>query len=110
MLKKLFIKNYKKYQVDVPILLVSRCLFNLDLFDENRINLKKYYKNFIDNLIKKYENEGHKMYFLDGDEFFSGHKFHFTEFTVDGVHPTDFGNYLIAKHHYEAINLILKII
>ena len=104
----LFIKNYKKYQVDVPILLVSRCLFNLDLFDEKRINLKKYYKNFIDNLIKKYENEGHKMYFLDGDEFFSGHKFHFTEFTVDGIHPTDFGNYLIALKHYEIINKIIK--
>lgn len=105
----LFIQIYKQYHPDVPILLVSRCLFNLDLFNEERINLKKYYKNFIDNLIVKYKNKGYEMFYLDGDEFFSGHKFHFTEFTVDGIHPTDFGNYLIALKHYEMIKKIIKI-
>lgn len=105
-----FINNYKKYHEDVPILLVSRCLFNLDRLDIKKVELRKYYKEFYENLIKKFENKGHKIYFLNGDNFFDGFKFNYTEFTVDGVHPTDFGNYLIAKHHYEAINLILKII
>ena len=103
-----FILNYKKYCPNVPILLVSRCLFNLDRYDTRRVKLKKYYKSFINNLINKFELEGHKMYFLDGDNFFEGFKFNYTEFTVDGIHPTDFGNYLIAKHHYDAIKKIFE--
>lgn len=102
-----FIRNYKKHHPSVPILLVSRCLFNLDRLDKKKIELREYYKKFFKNLIEKFENEGHKMYFLNGDNFFNGFKLNYTEFTVDGVHPTDFGNYLIAKYHYEAIKKIL---
>lgn len=103
-----FIVNYKKYHSDVPILLVSRCLFNLDRLDVKKVELRKYYKTLYKNLITKFKNDGHKMYFLDGDNFFNGFKFNYTEFTVDGVHPTDFGNYLIAKYHYDAIKEILE--
>ena len=56
-----------------------------------------------------YKALGYEMYFLDGDHFFDGFKLHFTEFTVDGVHPTDFGSYLMATHHLKAIKDILKI-
>ena len=75
--------------------------------DVKKVELRKYYKTFVQNLITKYKNDGHKMYFLNGDDFFNGFKFNYTEFTVDGVHPTDFGNYLIAKYHYDAIKEIL---
>ena len=104
-----FIRAYKKYSLNVPILLVSRCLFNLDLYDKTRINLRKNYKRFIKNLIKKLKLEGHHIYFLDGDKFFKDNKFNFTEFTVDGVHPTDLGNYMMAKHHYNSIKNILEL-
>lgn len=102
-----FILEYKKHQPDVPILLVSRMLFSLDCYDIERVELRKYYKEFTCKLIKKYQSMGHKIYFLDGDNFFKGFKLNFTEFTVDGVHPTDFGNYLIAKAHYDKICDIL---
>ena len=105
---EMFINNYKKHYPYVPILLVSRCLFNLDRFNEDRVKLKNYYKVFVKNLIDKYKKLGYEMYFLDGDHFFDGYKLNYTEFTVDGVHPTDFGNFLIAKHHYEIIKKILN--
>ena len=103
-----FILEYKKHLPNVPILLVSRCLFNFDVFDNKRIELRKYYKNFVNNLIEKYRALGHEIYFLDGDSFFDGFKLNYTEFTIDGVHPTDFGSYLMSKAHYEAIIKILK--
>lgn len=104
-----FIIEYKKHHPYVPILLVSRCLFAADMFDNEHIELRKFYKGFVHNLIEKYKNLGYEMYFLDGDHFFDGFKFHYTEFTVDGVHPTDFGSYLMAEHHLKSIKDILKI-
>lgn len=105
---ELFLQTYFKYNPKVPVLIVSRCLFNLDLFDNKRIKLRNYYQRYILNVIDKFNNEGYKLYFLDGSKFFDGYKLNFTEFSVDGIHPTDFGNYLIAKHYYEAIINILK--
>lgn len=102
-----FILEFKKHQPNVPILLVSRCLFALDRYDEKRVELRQFYKKFMFNIIEKFKLLGHKIYFLDGDNFFEGFKLNYTEFTVDGVHPTDFGNYLIAKEHYEMIKTIL---
>ena len=103
-----FVNNYKRYQPDVPILFVSRTLFGMDRYDKERIELKEFYKTFVADFIKKYQERGHKMYFLDGDQFFEGFKINYTEFTVDGDHPTDFGNYLIAKYYYESIEKIIK--
>ena len=103
-----FILTYKKHQPDVPILLVSRCLFNCDRFDDEHINLRNYYKKLYQNLIDKFNNLGYEMHFLNGDDYFEGFKLNYTEFTVDGIHPNDFGSYLIAKHYFDAIKNILK--
>lgn len=104
-----FIRSYKKFAPTTPILLVSRCLFALDLYDLSRVELRNYYKKFIKNLIKKLKKEGHEIYFLDGDKFFKDNKINFTEFTVDGVHATDLGSYMMAKHHYKCIKKILDL-
>lgn len=103
-----FINEYKKHQPSTPILLVSRSLFSMDRYDNERVNLKKYYREFMFKLIDKYQKAGQAIYFLDGDKFFDGFMLNFTEFTVDGLHPTDFGNYLIAKAHYDKIKDIIK--
>ena len=102
-----FILEYRKNQPKTPILLVSRCLFSMDCYDKERKILRDYYKEFLKKLIEKMKNEDQKIYFLDGDNFFDGYKLNFTEFTVDGIHPTDFGNYLIAKAHYDIIKDII---
>ena len=103
-----FVLNYKRYQPNVPILFVSRVHFGMDRYDKKRVELKEFYKSFVHDFIKKYRERGYKMYFLDGDKFFDGFDINYTEFTVDGIHPTDFGNYLIAKYYYESIEKIFK--
>lgn len=102
-----FINEYRKYQPHTPILLVSRCLFSLDRYDKQRRDLMNFYEEFVKNLILKLDKPNAKIYYLDGKNFFNGYKLNYTEFTVDGVHPTDFGNYLIAKSHYDTIKEIL---
>ena len=77
-------------------------------FERQAKRFAKKYKSFVDDFIKKYQERGYKMYFLDGDKFFDGFEMNYTEFTVDGIHPTDFGNYLIAKYYYESIEKIIK--
>ena len=57
------------------------------------------------NLLRK---KGIKIYFLDGDNFFTSTQLlHFTEYTVDGVHPTDLGSSLIAEGYYQKIVKVL---
>jgi hypothetical protein len=96
----LFIETYRLYQPKVPIVLVSRILFAMDLYDSRRIKMREYYKKFLIDLTKKY----YKTYFLDGSKIF---KHNFTEYTVDGIHPTDAGNMLIADAYLKIINKIL---
>ena len=102
-----FILKYRENQPNTPILIVSRCLFSLDRYDEERRKLNEYYEKFVKELILKLDKPNAKIYYLDGKNFFKGFKLNYTEFTVDGIHPTDFGNYLIAESHYDTIKEIL---
>ena len=103
-----FILAYKEESPNVPIILVTRCKFNFDKFDNHRINLNKFYIDYTLELVEKFRSLGHEMYFLDGSNFFDGFDLDYTEFTVDGVHPTDFGTYLIAMAYYKKIKEVLK--
>jgi lysophospholipase L1-like esterase len=100
-----FIEVYKLVHPKTPIILVSRNLFAMDLYDEARIKLRIYYKKFLKDLVNKYQSIGEEVYFLDGSKFFKGN---FTEYTVDGVHPNDLGSMEIAKSYYKEIKKILK--
>jgi len=44
------------------------------------------------------------MYFLDGSKFFADN---FTEYTVDGIHPTDLGSWAIAKAYNNFLRKVL---
>lgn len=103
-----FINAYKLNSPNVPIILVTRCKFNFDHFDEHRIKLNKFYIDFTKALVQKYRSLGHKMYFLDGSDYFSNQELDYSEFTVDGVHPTDFGTYLIYKSYLKKIKEVLE--
>lgn len=103
-----FIKAYKKNSPNVPIILVSRCKFNFDHFDNNRIELNRFYIQFCKDLVTKYQKLGYEMYFLDGSDYFDNQMLDYSEFTVDGVHPTDFGSFLIAKSYLNKIIDVLK--
>lgn len=86
----------------VPILLLSRIKFAMDLFDEERIQLNKSYIKFMRFLAINLRRRGVNLYFYNQSQIFGKD---FTEYTIDGIHPTDLGMERIANC-YE--NIIIK--
>ncbi len=104
-----FIDIYHNERPNVPILLVTQIPFAMDIYDKDRTELKLYYKEFINKVVRKYKRKGLDIWYLDGDKFFNNTELiHFTEYTVDGVHPTDAGAILIANGYYKKIKKVLK--
>ncbi len=103
-----FIVQYNTINPNVKILVITQIPFAMDLYDEKRTELKLYYKYFMKRVVDKFRKKGIKIYFLDGDNFFTSTQLlHFTEYTVDGVHPTDLGSSLIAEGYYKKIVKVL---
>lgn len=101
-----FILQYRKKQPKIPILLVSRIPFAMDNYDDNRRKLNDFYKKFLKEYAINASAKGdNKIYFCDGSEFFADDKY---EYTVDGIHPTDYGFAAIADGYLNAIRKILK--
>lgn len=98
-----FLSTYHELQPNVPIILVSRIPFAMDLFDEARKNLKRKYHSYLKKIVKEQQEQGYAITYLDGTKFFQGD---FTEYTVDGIHPTDLGSMAIAKAYLKAINKV----
>lgn len=102
-----FIDIYRETQKNVPIILVSRCHFAMDYYSDRRVKMMEDAKEFLKRVVRKYKKLGVNIRFLDGSKFFKGYKNNFTEFTVDGVHPTDLGMYHMALSHYKLIKKML---
>lgn len=88
-----------------PVILYSRVLFNLDLFDDYRVELAQYYRGFLRGLARKYRKKGYKMYYVDGSKLFKGN---FTEYTTDGIHPNDIGMRALTDSYERAIKRARK--
>jgi len=99
-----FIDKFKEKYPNLPIILVSRSLFAMDLYDDYRIGLRKFYDKWLRRLCAKYRKLGYQMSYLDGAKYFDGN---FTEYTVDGIHPSDLGSYAIAKAYYQKIKQVV---
>lgn len=99
-----FIDHFKAIYPNLPIILVSRNLFSMDLYDDDRINLRTFYDKWLRKLCIKYRKQGYNVSYLDGSKFFKGN---FTEYTVDGIHPSDLGAYAIAKSYQRAIQKVI---
>ena len=95
-----FLDAYLAKNPQVPVILYSRVLFNLDLFDEYRVELAAYYRTFLRDLAKKYRKKGYKMFFEDGSKIFKGN---FAEYTTDGIHPNDIGMRALTDSYERAI-------
>lgn len=103
-----FIRTYHEIQKDTKILVVSRIMFAMDLYSTHRYSELIKQNKFQRDIVKKLKSEGYDIHFLDGSKFFKGFNGNFTEYTVDGVHPTDLGNYEMAKAHYLPLKKLLK--
>ena len=95
-----FLDAYLNKNPTVPVILYSRVLFNLDLFDDYRVELAAYYRDFLKNLAKKYRKKGYPMFFEDGAKIFKGN---FSEYTTDGIHPNDVGMRALTDSYERAI-------
>lgn len=98
-----FFNAFFAHRPDVPVVVYSRVMFSLDLYDDFRARLREYYKGFLNELAAKYRREGRKMYYADGSKILGGN---FTEYYADGIHPTDTGMRLIADSYREEIRKI----
>jgi len=100
-----FLNAFLAKKPDVPVVLFSRVLFAMDRYDEYRIKLRKYYKNYLCGLAEKYRKKGYKVYFADGSKIFKGN---YTEYTADGIHPSDMGMVAIAGTYEREVKKALK--
>ena len=101
-----FLDCYFAVRPDVPVILVSRNPFAMDLYDEDRIKLHLYYRRWLPRLAARFARAGRKVVFADGSSFFRGN---FTEYTVDGVHPNDYGSVALAAAYCRRIKKVLAL-
>lgn len=101
-----FIDILREKHPDTPILLVSRIYFAYESLDGATVTpeRRKYTENHIREYCRRHEKGDNNIYFLDGTTLFGPE---LTEGTVDGVHCTDLGFYLIANNMAPVIEKIL---
>ncbi len=100
-----FLDAFFERNPSAPVILYSRILFSLDLFDEYRVKMADYYRAFLRNLAKKYRKRGFRIRFEDGSKIFKGN---YTEFTTDGIHPNDVGMVALADSYERAIRRVIQ--
>lgn len=100
---ELFIETYIKINPEIKIILASRIKFAFDLHSTERSELNKMYREWLSDLVQnnKYPNE---IYYLDLYDTFPDN---FTEYTVDGVHPSDWGSVMIFEKYKEILDKVL---
>ncbi len=98
-----FLDKFLSIRPDVPVILLSRMKFALDNYDYERVNLNSFYVDFLRNVAKKYSKKGYNVYFFDQSKVFGKE---FSDYTADGVHPTDRGMLKIADFYQKAIEKV----
>ncbi len=100
-----FLNAFFENSPNVPVVLFSRILFSLDLYDDYRVEMADYYRGFLKELAGKFRRRGKKVLFEDGSKIFKGN---FTEFTTDGIHPDDVGMLALTNAYERAIRRARK--
>jgi lysophospholipase L1-like esterase len=100
-----FLAEFRKSYPSLPIFLVSRTTFALDHYDENRIHLRSFYQDWLRKQVRRWRKEGQNIHFINGSVFFPKQD---ADYTVDGVHPSDLGAFVMAKAYYKQIKKVLK--
>lgn len=96
-----FLNKFFETNPLTPVILLSRMKFALDIYDIERVKLNAYYVDFLKKVAKKYRKKGYKVYFFDQSNVFGKN---FSEYTADGVHPSDLGMIKIADFYEKVIN------
>ncbi|MDD6994739.1 MAG: SGNH/GDSL hydrolase family protein [Candidatus Borkfalkiaceae bacterium] len=101
-----FIRILRERHKQTPVLIVSGTKQSADYWDEYFCARREEAKAFEIEVIEKARRAGdEKIWFLDFGELFGEE---FTEYTVDGIHPTDCGFMLMADSMTEKLKEIVK--
>lgn len=92
-------RNYRRQRPQTPILFLSKPDFGRTEQDAERLEI-------IQETYRKARADGDEnVYFLSGKKFYDGKNR--WDYSVDGVHPTDFGFHRMATEIYKEISKIL---
>lgn len=102
-----FIDIIRKKHPVTPILLISKLPFAAELANEYQYPEERweYQKIHMDELKKRRDAGDTNIHFLDGTALLGNDP---SECTVDGIHATDLGFYMMAKHTAPVIARILE--
>lgn len=99
-----FIEKYREFHKNTAILICSRIKYAADLYDQEIIKQDKKNRRFLKAFVKEKSLTDPKIFYVDGSKVFKGN---FTEYTVDGVHPNDYGSVSLADYYYKQIKKYL---
>ena len=99
-----FLRAFLAGSLTTRVLLFSRVLFALDRYDGARRELCAFYRDFLRKLCTRMRRSGAAVYFADGGRIFPGN---YTEYTADGVHPSDAGMIAIANTYQREIARVM---
>lgn len=100
-----FINTYRKFHPNVPIIVATRIRFAVDLYNEEKIKMREFYDEWIEETVDRYRKTDKNIYLLKGENVFDKY---FTEMTVDGIHPNDLGSMKMAEYYFEFFKNILN--
>lgn len=100
-----FMKEFRQYYPTLPVLIVSRTPMSIDHYDDSRIHLREHYLKWLAQFVRKGRKQGENLFFMNGYSVFLNNK---SEYTVDGIHPSDWGMMMLAKAYQRKIQSCLQ--
>lgn len=100
---KPFLDRFFAVRPKTTVILMSRMMFALDYFDLERVKLNKLYIKFMNGVAKEYAKRGYDVHFYNQSRVFGKN---FSEYTTDGVHPTDLGMVKIADFYEKTVKKV----
>lgn len=104
---ELFLKEIYKRYPNLPIIIMSKCKMGIDIQYERNPIMRKFNDEFQRSIVSKYRELGKDIFFVNNYDLFTGN---FSEYTVDGVHPSDFGMMKINENYIKSIDKVRRIL
>jgi len=106
---ELFLNEFYKNYPELKVIVMNKIQMNIDEYIPRNKRIKDYYESFLRRMVNKYKKKGKEIYFVDNYHLFNNKELHWSEYTVDGVHPNDLGMYYLNKNYLKAIRKVLNI-
>lgn len=101
-----FLDEFLRRSPQTAVVIYSRVLFAMDRYDDYRVRLREHYAAFLKRIARAYAKKGYRVHFADGSRVFPDN---FTEYTCDGLHPSDAGMFCLAKSYCKQLMRLKKL-